>query len=208
MYYGQLELDKVLHETFFQNKRDGFFIECGAYDGLSESTCKFFEETMGWKGLNIEPVPYTFERLIQNRPTTLSENVAISSKKGKATFTNPIHPVLGKHFGCGSLSHSERHMQNVAGCEMDIFEVETIPFADLYYKHSLPNIDLFVLDIEGHEKDALPSILSIPQSALPKVFCIELTIFGDKKDDPICQILDPLYNYHSTSYHNVFFTKK
>ena len=66
-YYGQLSLDKVIHETFFPEKRNGFFVECGAYDGLGESTCKFFEETMGWTGLNIEPVPYTFDRLVVNR---------------------------------------------------------------------------------------------------------------------------------------------
>ena len=112
-YYGQLELDKVLYETFFKDKRDGFFVECGAYDGVDESTCKFFEETMGWKGLNIEPVPYTFERLIKNRPNTINENYAISSKNGVATFTNPLHPVLGRNFGCGSLKHSEVHWNSI-----------------------------------------------------------------------------------------------
>jgi FkbM family methyltransferase len=207
MYYGQLDLDKVIHERFFQNKRDGFFVECGAYDGLVESTCKFFEESMGWKGLNIEPVPYTFERLIKNRPNSINENLALSSKNGVATFTNPIHPTLGRNFGCGSIKHSPIHWKSIEGCEMDIFEVKTVIFEDLYKKHSLPDIDLFVLDVEGHELDALPSILSIPDHALPKVFCIEHTIV-DMNDDWLVKMLADKYNYHSSSYHNVFFIKK
>jgi|LakMenEpi03Aug12_release.lakeMendotaPanAssembly.Ray.scaffolds.fasta_scaffold59755_2 hypothetical protein len=57
-YYGQVPnagylyrgvpVDKFLHDNYFKDKRDGFFIECGAADGLNLSCCKFFEETMGW----------------------------------------------------------------------------------------------------------------------------------------------------------------
>jgi FkbM family methyltransferase len=205
MYYGQLDLDKVLHETFFKEKRNGFFVECGAYDGLGESTCKFFEESMGWKGLNIEPVPYTFERLVKNRPDSINVNAALSSTNGKAIFHNPIHPELGKFFGCGSLAHSEEHKKGIVGYQMDDFEVETVKFSDLYLKHSLPDIDLFVLDVEGHEETVLPDILTIPTNALPKVFCIEHKIIAD---DPISAMLKPWYDYHSTSFHNVFFVKR
>jgi FkbM family methyltransferase len=207
MYYGQFELDRILYETFFRDKKNGFFVECGAFDGLGECTCKFFEETMGWKGLNIEPTPYAYGKLVQNRPLAINENYAISSKSGKATFTNAIHPELGLYFGNGSLEHTKAHKDELVntGCRFETFEVNCIRFVELYEKHSLPDIDLFVLDVEGHEIEALKGILEIPTHALPKVFCIEFTISGHEK---ISEMLAPNYYFHSKHAHNAFFVKK
>lgn len=207
MFYGQFELDRVLYETFFKNKKDGFFVECGSFDGLTESTCKFFEETMGWKGLNIEPTPYAYGRLVKNRPNSINENCALSSKEGKSVFTNAIHPEHGRHYGNGSLSHAPAHKNELIaeGCQFETFEVNCVLFEYLYKKHNLPDIDLFVLDIEGHELEALPGILSIPERALPKVFCIEHTIAGF---DSLVKALENKYTYHSKQSHNAFFVKK
>lgn len=207
MFYGQFELDRVLYETFFKDQKNGFFVECGAFDGLTESTCKFFEETMGWKGLNIEPTPYAYGRLIKNRPNSINENCAVSSKTGVATFTNALHPDLGVHFGNGSLSHSQMHKNELiaTGCKFETFEVNCVLFESLYQKHNLPDIDLFVLDVEGHELEALPGILAIPAHALPKVFCIEHTIAGF---DNLTKCLEQHYTYHSRQSHNAFFVRK
>ena len=207
MFYGQFELDRVLYETFFKEKRGGFFVECGSFDGLTECTCKFFEESMGWTGLNIEPTPYAYGRLINNRKNCINENCALSSKTGKAIFTNAIHPEHGRHYGNGSLSHAQSHKNELIaeGCEFETFEVECVRFIDLYKKHSLPDIDLFVLDVEGHELDALRGILEIPNSALPKVFCIEHTIAGLNE---LTKVLSDQYIFHSGQAHNSFFVKK
>jgi FkbM family methyltransferase len=207
MFYGQFELDRIIYENFFKDKRDGFFVECGAFDGLGECTCKFFEESMGWKGLNIEPTPYAYSKLIKNRPNSINENYALSSKAGKAIFTNAIHPELGLYFGNGSLSHTADHKNELitTGCKFETFEVNCIRFSDLYVKNDLPDIDLFVLDVEGHEIEALEGILDIPVKALPKVFCIEYTITGN---DKIINMLSSNYSFHSKHAHNAFFIKK
>ena len=207
MYYGQFELDRVIHETFFKNKRNGFFVECGAFDGLSECTCKFFEDSMGWTGLNIEPVPYAYQKLIINRPNCINENCAISSSNGNGKFINAIHPEMGQHFGNGSLSHTQDHKNDLInqGCRFDVLDVSCTTFYDLYIKHNLPNIDLFVLDVEGHEVEALIGILNIPVAALPQVFCIEHCFSGN---DRISEILSTQYNFHSKHAHNAFFVKK
>lgn len=207
MFYGQFELDRVLYETFFQDKKAGFFVECGAFDGLTECTCKFFEEHLGWKGLNIEPTLYAFERLVQNRPNSINENCALSSQTEIKEFTNAIHPEHGLHFGNGSLSHDPSHLKALIneGCSFYKFDVQCVKFIDLYNKHSLSEIDLFVLDVEGHEKEALKGILEVPDAGLPKVFCIEYTITGL---DLITQMISDKYNYHSTYAQNAFFIKR
>ena len=73
-YYGQpfngIPTDQFLHERYFQNKQNGFFIECGAADGFNLSNCKFFEESMGWRGINIEASPVKYAKLIKNRPNS------------------------------------------------------------------------------------------------------------------------------------------
>jgi FkbM family methyltransferase len=206
MFYGQSYLDKVIYETFFTNKRNGFFVECGAFDGLTECTCKFFEETMGWTGLNIEPVPYAFNKLIQNRPNCINEQYALSSINQKATFTNAIHPKIGEHFGNGSISHIPVHLEqlNNIGCTFNTFEVECIRFDDLCKKHNISNIDLFVLDVEGYELEVLKGILTIPKSTLPKIFCIE---YGWSGQDLITKLIEEYYTYHSTYVNNSFFVR-
>jgi hypothetical protein len=42
-YYGQFDppLDRVLHERYFLGRRRGVFVECGAFDGHLECSCKF-----------------------------------------------------------------------------------------------------------------------------------------------------------------------
>lgn len=206
MFYGQFELDRVLYETFFKDKKNGFFVECGAFDGFTESTCKFFEDSMGWTGLNIEPTPYAFNKLVQNRPNCTNVQYALSSTNEKRTFTNAIHPDLGHHFGNGSLHHTDAHKEELInmGCRFETFEVESVKFSELYTKYNLTNIDLFVLDIEGHEIEALPGILDIPVSGYPTVFCIEHSISGM---DRICEILGQHYTFHSKHAHNAFFLK-
>jgi len=49
-FYEQVNLDKVLYERYFKGVKNGTFIEAGAYNGLKNCTCRFFEESMGWKG--------------------------------------------------------------------------------------------------------------------------------------------------------------
>ena len=44
-------------------KKDGFFLEVGAYNGFSESVSLRFEKELGWKGLLIEPNSINFKFL-------------------------------------------------------------------------------------------------------------------------------------------------
>jgi len=209
MFYGQFELDKYIYETFFKNAIvvDGFFVECGAFDGLTESTCKFFEEFLQWTGLNIEPVAYAFNKLIINRPKCINENCVLSDKNSEVTFVNAIHPEAGEHFGNGSVNHTKEHKEELInlGCSFKEFLIKAITFDTLIKKHSISKIDLFILDVEGHELEALTGILKITYKQLPKIFCIEHTLCGL---DNLKNKLQKHYTYHSSYAHNSFFIKK
>eukprot|EP00966_Prymnesium_polylepis_P335260 7390625-Prymnesium_polylepis.1 len=58
--YGQdLKLDVLLNHA-----RDGTFVEIGGYDGETFSNTLFFERHRGWRGLLVEPNPFTFRQLL------------------------------------------------------------------------------------------------------------------------------------------------
>ena len=50
------------------NKRNGFFIELGANNGLTQSNTAFFEKDMGQTGILIEPSSIGYELCKKNRP--------------------------------------------------------------------------------------------------------------------------------------------
>lgn len=179
-YYGQFHIDKFLNDNFIHDKEKGFFVECGAYDGIVDSTCKFFEETLEWRGINIEPVPHLFDRLKKNRPNSINIRGALFNENTRKLFTHVIHPKLGRNFGNGFLKPIKFHVDDLRreGCKFESFEISCFRFDSIINEYDIPEIDLFVLDVEGAEIEALFGILSLPEDNLPKIFCIEHTLCG------------------------------
>lgn len=175
-FYGQFDppVDKALFERYFSDyPKLGFFIECGAFDGMTECSCKFFEETLHWTGINIEPAPPVFSQLERNRPNSLNLNVALSNRSGVAQFKHVIHPYLGDQFGNGSLCHAPEHMQLLidTGCKFKEYNVRTITWPDLVNNYNIKRVDLFILDVEGAELAVIEGMKGC--TVLPKIFCIE-----------------------------------
>lgn len=209
-YYGQFELDKVLNENLFNNAIGGYFMECGAYDGIEESTCYFFEKELIWTGINIEPLPSAFEKLVLNRPNSMNLNVALSDKEYKGIFYQPVHPDRGIHWGNGSLKHTKKHTQELISQGVrDIiqYEVHCISYAYLYFSGKLSRIiDLFVLDVEGHELRVLDGMFRLSFDLLPRFCCIEHTLCGYDRllEKMTIHNYEMLFKYK----HNTIFRKK
>jgi len=74
-FYGQFKppQDKLLNDRYFPDVKGGVFLECGAFDGITESSCFLFEESRNWTGYNIEAVTIIFEKLKINRPLSINE---------------------------------------------------------------------------------------------------------------------------------------
>lgn len=206
-FYGQFEppVDKFLFERYFKDKRNGTSIECGAFDGQLESSCKFFEESMGWKSINIEASPPVFKNLIKNRPNSINHNVALSNSKGVANFTHVISPEMGENFGNGSLSHLDVHKKDLInhGCKFVNYQVDTITYAQLIEMIKIDKLDLMVLDVEGHELSVIEGMTN--STVLPDIFCIEHGHLGVER---IKSALSKLpYKYDISLHVNSFFIK-
>ena len=179
-FYGQWDppVDKFLWERYFKDHPKGIFLECGAFDGVLESSCKFFEESLGWWGINFEPVPYIYDKLVENRPNAANIKKALSNKNGVTRFKQAVSPTMGKMFGNGSISHNDKHLKSLKqeGCKFEEFDVETVRFADFIKILNLGTIDLMVLDVEGHELEAIEGMEGSP--VIPKIFCVEYPHVG------------------------------
>ena len=68
---------KLFH--FFKNKKKGFFVEIGAFDGLEGSNCYYFENMQAWDGIAVEASKNHFSKLKKNRKCHVL-NFAISSE--------------------------------------------------------------------------------------------------------------------------------
>jgi len=60
--FSQLGQSKVV-ANLLKNMTNGFFIECGAYDGESLSNSLMFERQFNWSGLLIEPSRENFAKM-------------------------------------------------------------------------------------------------------------------------------------------------
>jgi FkbM family methyltransferase len=182
-FYGQFNppVDQYLFERFFPTLRGGISLECGSYDGIAESSCYFFEKHRGWHGVNVEASPPIFPQLRRNRPNSTNIHAALSDKAGMGRFTHVISPIHGENFGNGSLTHQPGHRAELVkeGCSFVDYEVRMITYPELIAEAGITRLDLFVLDIEGHEA---PVIESMRQGALlPSVLCVEHGHFGVEK---------------------------
>ncbi len=208
-FYGQFEVpvDRFIFERYFPDKNiKGTFVECGAFDGLTECSCKFFEETMDWHGINLEPVPLIFEKLQQNRPASRNLNAGLSDKVGPRQFHAVNHPQFGLHTTIGAVEHAPDFKQALTegGSTFEEITVQMMDWSTLVAQEQLTQIDLMVLDVEGHELSVLAGMAGSP--ILPHLMCVE---FGHIGLDVLRREMDQLgYEYDVNSYANAFFIRK
>jgi len=84
-YYSLNNIDKKMLE--YLNFDNGYFIECGANDGIKQSNTFHYEKEKGWRGVLIEP-SYKFNELIKNRSEKnyFSNNCCVSKQNENKEF--------------------------------------------------------------------------------------------------------------------------
>jgi len=161
-FYSQYGQDKWLYDTFFTDKGPGVFMEIGADDGVDKSNTLFFEESLGWKGICIEPSPKRFKLLEQNR-ACICENYAVSDIAGEAIFLD----IAGWGKGLSGIVHKydtrhrkriEAEIRHPLNKGKEVIKVNTELLPNLLDKHNITEIDFCTIDTEGGEYDILSTI--------------------------------------------------
>ena len=95
-YYGQALEDKFLNEHYFKNKKNGIYIELGAFNGTFQSNTKWLEDEFEWGGILIEPSLNAYNQCCRTRPHNKLFNCACVSNEYKEETINDL--VDGKYY--------------------------------------------------------------------------------------------------------------
>lgn len=144
---------KVLN--YYNNKRNGYFVEIGAVDGLQLSNTFLLEHKYDWSGICVEPIPYMYNYCLQNRPKSICSNKAIYSKSNEQVIFSIAH---NNNFFSGISNHIDCHKDTVNSNKTDII-VTTITLTDLLDHNNAPEfIEYLSIDTEGSELEVLKGI--------------------------------------------------
>lgn len=125
-------------------KRNGYFVEFGACDGLLVSNTVMLERRFGWRGVLAEPDRYWKDRLPMNRTAVIDTRCVSSVTGQQLEFYQSDRP------GNSSPDHDHAYLGSVLAS----YSVETVTLSDLLKHHKAPTfIDFLSVDTEGHEKD-------------------------------------------------------
>ena len=155
-YFSQAGQDKIIKEIFFKNKKNGFFVEIGAFDGIQGSNCYHFEKFLNWDGIALEPSRVQFEKLKKNRKCKIL-NEAVSHKIKEVEFIEVIEG-LTQMSGIND-NFYQRNMNIISNNERS--KTQSINLKTITFEQAVPkntDIDYLSIDIEGGEMDLLNSI--------------------------------------------------
>ncbi|HET9142500.1 FkbM family methyltransferase, partial [Actinophytocola sp.] len=146
--YAQNAEDVVL-ARLFADQRTGRYVDLGAGDPIEASVTKHFYD-LGWRGLNVEPIPELAEKLRANRPEDVTRAVAVGAKPGTAVL-HLVAPEWGWSTLDDGLARGYREDQH---WEVRDIEVEVVTLAALLDEHPGP-VDFLKIDVEGAEQDVI-----------------------------------------------------
>ena len=135
------------------HKRDGFFVEFGATDGVMLSNSFTLEKHFGWHGILAEPARCWHEALGKNRTNAIDHRCVWSESGRTLDFSETTNPELSTIAALvdGDFNSSAR-------CNKSTYGVETVSLNDLLIAHNAPDkIDYLSIDTEGSEYEILGS---------------------------------------------------
>jgi FkbM family methyltransferase len=197
MYYSQCGEDEFLNNNFFKNKQNGVYIELGALDGVLYSNTKFFQDTLNWSGILIEPHPIKFKSLEQNRPNNFLFNNLVSCHETPLEFRYFVdrHAAVSGVENTLTDHHFEAYFESpnpfIKSLPQSKIVLNPVKLIDIVKSTNLTHIDFLSLDVEGHEYEVLQSWDFSIQIDL---ILIE-TLGVDNEKDQLCRSLLVNNNY-------------
>jgi FkbM family methyltransferase len=138
--------EDVLLERVFAGQADGFYIDVGANDPVRDSVTKHFS-LRGWRGVNVEPIPFLCARLRADRPRDVNLNVGLSDREGELTLYEDPR--------VESWTANPELLVNYFRSDRAGLVARTVPvltLAQVCERHVPGPIDFLKIDVECHER--------------------------------------------------------
>ena len=151
--FSENDYDKwLLHKTNF--KRQGFFVDIGAGDGIIGSNTFLLEKFYNWQGICVDPNPTFLKSLCGSRDCLISD-LAVYKQSGKVLPFKHLQQhrteFIGWHFRSGLAENVDK-----TSVQFDDHRVYSITLNDLLELYAAPKeIDYISIDTEGSEVDIL-----------------------------------------------------
>lgn len=139
---SQVGQDRWVYGEAFNEKRSGYFVDIGAYDGITISNTYLLERRYGWSGICVEANPVLFAELARRR-RAVCVNACLDASAGGVEFV--LDGALG------GIVAEDVDSQREAGAHGTV-TMEAITLTEVLDAHGAPElIDYLSLDVEGAE---------------------------------------------------------
>jgi len=163
--WSQWGQDKYV-DSFFKQKREGFFVEIGGYDGEKFSNTLFLEQKRGWDGLLVEANPYTYQILksrdrkcwfinacVSDTVDSMTFLISGSTTSAEETMTSSFRKRINKDINTYGKNGDKRWAHSG-----DKVKTKCRTLTSMLLEIGRTHIDYFSLDVEGAEMFILESI--------------------------------------------------
>lgn len=145
-YKHDLHNDRFF-DLVFEGKREGYFVEVGAFQGVVCSQTYFLEKERGWNGIVVEPNPKWTEILHSERNCKVVTRPISDKEEGVKFIVHKSQPEYSK---------IDDGIYNLPPGEIETIEMESLTLSKLFEQENSPEeIDILCIDIEGLELRSL-----------------------------------------------------
>jgi FkbM family methyltransferase len=141
--------EELIARDFFQDRRDGVFLDVGCASPIQDSNTYYLEKHLGWSGIAVDALPEFAQPWERKRPRSRFFNFYVSDH---ADTVEPFYRAA--HRGTSSV---RKPQTGPGGKEMasEEIQVPTTTLNKLLDTNGVKRVDFFSIDIEGHEPAAL-----------------------------------------------------
>jgi len=157
IFFGNKDQDKWVVKEIMKFKKNGFFLDLAATDGIHENNTFFLEKRLNWHGVCIEPNKKYFEKLKKNRTASCFCEVIDEKEEEIDFFPNKgIGGIVGENYDNNFIKR-KKILSNAY--EKNFIEKrKTKRIESILALAKAPTIiDYFSLDVEGSETGVIKS---------------------------------------------------
>lgn len=158
--HPELEIDSLLEFVIAglgKPMDEFFFVQIGAFDGVSDGWFRTLITDNRWRGILVEPQPGAFAKLQEtysDQPQLAFRNVAIGAQTGEATmYTMRTGPSQVTSL---DYQHLVRHLKQTA--DIVPIRVPCLTLTDLLSEAGCRALDLLQIDAEGYDAEIIRSL--------------------------------------------------